>query len=113
FNKSNMVFIKNNGTDFPGIEEGTIDYLLSFDAFVHLDIHLIEAYLKNIRSIVKPGANIVIHYADKTKVFAQGKDGFSDNTPDKMRKMVLSAGYKILEEDRTTMWHSSIVRFTI
>ncbi len=113
FNKPNMVFVKNNGSDFPGIEEGSIDYLFSFGTFVHLDIHLIESYLKNIRPLVKPGVNIVIHYADKTKIMAQVRKSFSDNTPDKMRKMVLDSGYKILEEDLTTMWHSSIVRFTI
>jgi len=80
---------------------------------VHLDKHLIEAYLKDMRSIVKPGADIVIQYSDKTKIMAQLNNGFSDNTPDKMRQMVLNAGYKILEEDLTTMWHSSIIHFTI
>lgn len=113
FNEPNMTFIKNNGTDFPNIEKRTIDYLFSFGTFVHLDVDLIEAYLKNIKSIVKPNATIVIHYSDKTKIIAQVKQSFSDNTPVKMRQMVLSSGYKILEEDLTTMWHSSIVRFTV
>jgi hypothetical protein len=113
FNDTNMTFIKNNGTDFPDIEGGAIDYLFSFGTFVHLDQHLIDAYLKNMKSIVKPGANIVIQYSDKTKIMAQLNKGFSDNTPDKMRQMVLDAGYKILEEDLTTMWHSSIIRFTV
>ncbi len=113
FNMRNIIFIKNNGTDFPGIEEGSIDYLFSFGTFVHLDKHIIEAYLKNMKSIVKPGANIVIQYSDKTKIMAQLNKGFSDNTPDEMRQMVLNAGYKILEEDTTTLWHSSVIRFTI
>ncbi len=113
FNKPNITFIKNNGTDFPGIEEGSIDYVFSFGTFVHLDRHLIEAYLKNMKSKVRPDANMVIQYSDKTKIMAQLNDGFSDNTPDEMRKMVLDAGYRIVEEDLTTMWHSSIVRFTL
>jgi ubiquinone/menaquinone biosynthesis C-methylase UbiE len=113
FNKINISFIKNSGTDFPGIEGGSIDYLFSFGTFVHFDQHLIEAYLKNMRSIVKPGANIVIQYSDKTKIMAQLNKDFSDNTPDKMRQMLLNAGYKILEEDLTSMWHSSIIRFTV
>lgn len=112
FNKTNITFIKNNGTDFPDIEEGCVDYLFSFGMFVHLDNNLIEAYLKNMKSIVKPGANIVLQYSDKTKIMAQLNKDFSDNSPDKMRKMVSNAGYKILEEDLTTMWHSSIIRFT-
>jgi SAM-dependent methyltransferase len=112
FNKSNMAFIRNDGTNFPGIRDGSIDYLFSFGTFVHLDVHLIGEYLKNMRRIVKPGANIVIQYSDKTKIMAQLNEDFSNNTPDKMREMVLSAGYKVLEEDLTTLWHSSIIRFT-
>jgi SAM-dependent methyltransferase len=112
FNKANMTFIRNNGTDFPGIQEESVEYVFSFGTFVHLDEHLIEAYLENMRRILKPNANIVVQYSDKTKIMAQLNEGFSDNSPDKMREMVLNAGYKILEEDLTTLWHSSIIRFT-
>jgi len=113
FNEPNMVFIKNNGTDFPGVEPGSIDYLFSFGTFVHLDLDVIDAYLKSMKGIVKPGANIVIQYSDKTKIMAQMNPGFSNNTPERMRQMIVSAEYRILEEDLTTMWHSSLVRFTV
>jgi ubiquinone/menaquinone biosynthesis C-methylase UbiE len=113
FSKPNMEFIKNNGTDFPGVASRSIDYLFSFGCFVHLDVDLIDAYLTNMRSILKSGANAVIHYSDKTKTMAQVNPAFSDNTPAKMRAMVLRAGYEIREEDLTTMWHSSIIRFTL
>jgi predicted O-methyltransferase YrrM len=113
FRKPNMEFIKNNGTDFLGIPERSIDYLFSFGTFVHLDAPLIEAYLMNMKPILKPGANVVIHYSDKTKIMAKMNDDFSENTPAKMRKMLLDAGYKVCEEDVTTMWHSSVIRFTL
>jgi hypothetical protein len=67
----------------------------------------------HMKPILKRGANVVIHYADKTKIMVQLNDGFSSNTPETMRKLVSGAGYRILEEDLRTMWHSSIVRFTI
>ena len=111
--KPNMEFVKNNGTDFPGVKERSIDYLFSFGTFVHLDTHLIGAYLTNMKPILKPEANVVIQYSDKTKIMAQTNKGFSENTPNEMRQMVLGAGYKILEEDLTTMWHSSIIAFTL
>ena len=65
------------------------------------------------KRILKAGANVVIHYSDKTKVMAQINESFAENTPAKMRSMLLEAGYKVREEDLTTMWHSSIIRFTI
>jgi ubiquinone/menaquinone biosynthesis C-methylase UbiE len=112
FKKPNMEFINNHGTDFPGIRERSIDYVFSFGTFVHLDLNLIEAYLINVKHILKPGANAVIHYSDKRKIMAQRLKGFSENTPEKMRAMVSCAGFRIVEEDLTTMWHSSIIRFT-
>src|SRR6266851_5514060 len=105
-------FIRNNGTDFPGIDGHSIDYIFSFGTFVHLDFDLIEAYLLSIRSIIKPEANVVIQYSDKTKIMAQINEGFSDNTPEKMRKAVQLMGYRIIEEDTTSLWHSSVIRFT-
>jgi SAM-dependent methyltransferase len=112
FSTPNMVFIRNNGMDFPGVEDHSIDYLFSFDAFVHLDVPIIEGYLKNMKRLLKPGSNVVLHYSDKTKVMAQ-YEGFSDNNPAMMRRLVTENGYKILEEDLTSMWHSAVVRFTL
>jgi SAM-dependent methyltransferase len=112
FRRPDLVFIKNNGFDFPGIPPESVDYVFSFGCFVHLDADLIDRYLQSLRHIVKPGSNVVIHYSDKSKIMAQMNTGFSDNTPEKMRQMVVGTGFKILEEDLTTMWHSSVIRFT-
>lgn len=112
FHPPNLHCIKNNGSDFPGIAAESIDYVFSFGCFVHLDTGLIEKYLQSLKCIVKRASNVVIHYSDKSKVMAQLNHSFSDNTPQKMRQMVLLAGFRIVEEDLTTMWHSSIIRFT-
>ena len=109
----NIRFINNSGTDFPGLDPHSIDYVYSFGTFVHLDFNLIEAYLESIKTIVKRGANIVIQYSDKTKIMAQINSGFSDNTPARMREAVHAAGYSVLEEDTTSLWHSSVIRFAL
>ena len=105
--------IKNNGTDFPGIAPLSVDYIFSFGCFVHLNQTLIDGYLGHIKMILKPGGNAVIHYSDKNKIMTQINRGFSDNTPEQMRALVLGRGYNIIQEDTTTMWHSSIIHFTI
>lgn len=108
----NVEFLKNNGCDFPGLCASSVDFIFSFGVFVHLDIPIIEGYLNNIRVIAKPGATIVLQYADKTKRMAQMNESFSDNSPDRMRALAASAGYRIVEEDTTTLWHSSVMRLT-
>jgi SAM-dependent methyltransferase len=107
----NVTFVRNNGTDFPGIPDASVDLVFSFGAFVHLDVELIDAYLRNMKRLLKPDSVVVLHYADKTKPLGARNRGFSDNDPERMRALVRSHGYEIHEEDTGTMWHSSIVRF--
>jgi len=111
FDANNITYIKNNGDDFPGIPDGSVDFLFSFGVFVHLDVDIIDRYLRKIKPLLAYNSNVVIQYSDKTKPIAKNYKGFSDNDPDKMRELVLSHGYDIKEEDTKTMWHSSIVRF--
>ena len=114
FAKPNVTLVQNTGADFPGVPAGQVDYVFSFGCFVHLDSPIIEAYLANITGILKPGANVVIQYSDTNKFMARELlPGFAENTPEKMRAMVAAAGFTILEEDLTTLWHSSLIRFTL
>ncbi len=111
FDAKNIIYIKNNGDDFPNIQNESIDFLFSFGTFVHLDVDIIDRYLLNMKPLLKRESNVVIHYSDKTKPIAKNNNTFSENDPAKMRELILSHGYSIFEEDTKTMWHSSIVRF--
>lgn len=114
FAKPNVVFIQNSGTNFPGVPVGQIDFVFSFGCFVHLDDAIIKGYLANLKGILKPGANVVIQYSDMNKVMARELlPNFAENTPEKMRSMVSKAGFTIVEEDLTTLWHSSLIRFSL
>jgi len=112
FDRCNMHFIVNNGTDFPGVPDRSVRFIISIACFVHLEPHLVEAYLQSMRRILHPGGNIVLTYADKTKVGGQINHTFGENTPERMRAMVTNAGYRIVEEDLTVLWNSGIIRFT-
>jgi hypothetical protein len=65
------------------------------------------------KRLLKPTSNVVIHYSDKTKPMAQRTKGFSNNTPEIMLKMVRGLGYKVQDDNRWLLAHSSIVRFTL
>ena len=106
-----IVFLKNDGDNFPNVPNESVDFVFSFGTFVHLDIDIIDRYLQNIKSLLKPESNVVLQYSDKTKPLAKMNRGFSENDPDQMRNLVQSHGYYIYEEDIKTMWHSSLVRF--
>lgn len=113
FKQKHITEVKNNGTDFPGIPDQSVDFVFSFGTFAHLEPPTIESYLHNLSRVMRLNANAVIHYSDMTKIMARENKGFSQNTPEDMRRIVAGAGYRILEEDLTTMWHSSLIRFAI
>jgi cyclopropane fatty-acyl-phospholipid synthase-like methyltransferase len=111
FRPRHLVFVKNNGDDFPGVPPASIDFIFSFGTFVHLDQDTIARYLVNMRGLLAPGGHVVIQYSDKSKPIARRSKAFSQNDPDTMRRLVASHGYEIQEEDTNTMWHSAVIRF--
>ncbi|HEU5142595.1 MAG TPA: class I SAM-dependent methyltransferase, partial [Solirubrobacterales bacterium] len=105
--------IVNHGDDFPGVPDGSVDLVFSFGTFVHLDAAVIDRYLGNIAPVLRPGADVVIQYSDKTKPLGRQNRTFSDNDPERMRALVTAHGYEILEEDTVSLWHSALMRFRL
>jgi SAM-dependent methyltransferase len=111
FMQPNIIEILSNGTDFPGVPDGSVDFVFSFGVFVHLDADIIRAYLVNLQRVIHSATQLVIHYSDKNKPAARDNPGFSDNNPRRMRAMVEEAGYRIEEEDTTFLDSAAIMRF--
>ena len=89
FRAPHLRCVKNNGTDLPTVDDGSIDYLWTFGTFVHLEPKLIRGYLASIPRILAPNANVVIHYSDKRKPRAQQNPAFTDNDPE-----LIASGWK-------------------
>jgi len=113
YNRDNITFIKNNGADFPDVPDAEIDFIFSYGVFVHLDIDIIDAYLGNMKRLLKPTSNVIIHYSDKTKPHGQHNKGFSDNTPERMLALVRQHGYVVQDDNRWLLRNAAIVRFTL
>jgi hypothetical protein len=79
---------------------------------VHLELNIIDGYLRNMKPLLKPSSIVVIQYSDRTKPLGN-TEGFADNDPDRMRELVKKHGYEVLEEDLKTIWHSSVIRFKL
>lgn len=104
FNGSNMEFIQNNGTDFPGIPEDYVDYIFCFDVFVHLSADLIREYLLNMKKILKKGyaSSIFFNYADNTKAASINNKGYAQDTnPAVIHQIINDLEYTIIAENHT------------
>jgi SAM-dependent methyltransferase len=113
FNRPNMRFVKNSGSDFPSVPDQSVDFIFSFGCFVHLELPIIQSYVENMKRVLRPGGNVLVQYSDSNKIMSRDNEGFSDNSPEKMRKIIIDSGFHICMEDTTSMWNSSIIQFSV
>ena len=62
---SHVQYIANDGKSLPGVKDGSVDFLWSYDSFVHMDPDTIAAYLSEARRVLKPGGKAIIHHAGR------------------------------------------------
>lgn len=57
----------NDGRTLPG-DNRSVDFVWSFDSFVHMDLDVISGYLDEIARVLRPGGIAVLHHANKRDV---------------------------------------------
>ncbi len=55
-------FRTNSGNNLPGVDDGSIDIIWSFDVFVHINLVDISSYLDEFKRALKPGGKAIIHH---------------------------------------------------
>ena len=61
----NVNYVLTDGTSLPGVADQSIDFVWSFDSFVHMELPVIDAYLAEISRVLRPGGSFNIHHAGK------------------------------------------------
>ncbi len=108
-------FYETTGYELAGVGDDSIDFVFSFGTFVHIDPDGIDAYLAEIRRVLRPGGTASIHYADRSKKFFAGRPpgyaGFSDMDAGKMERLVARHDFELVEHDVRLLNHSNVVVF--
>jgi len=60
----NVRFEKLNGLNLHNFDSESIDYVFSFDCFVHIEIEDVYCYLQEIRRVLKPRGIGLLHFAN-------------------------------------------------
>lgn len=58
-------YVVNDGRSLPGVPDGSVDFVWSYDSFVHMDADTIGSYLAEIDRVLKPGGRAIIHHAGR------------------------------------------------
>jgi len=106
-----LKLVHNDGLTLPGIADRSIEFVFSFDVFVHLDERIRNSYLAEIHRVLTDTGVAVLHYGDKRKHAAASNHSFAQNTGPAMRQSVLDHGFLIQQENLTLFEHSNVIVF--
>ncbi len=62
---TNVTYVLTDGTTLPGVPDASMDFVWSFDSFVHMELPVIDAYLGEIARVLRPGGEFTLHHAGK------------------------------------------------
>jgi SAM-dependent methyltransferase len=103
-----MRFYETSGYELGGVPDASVDFVFSFGTFVHIEPEGIDAYLGELRRVLRPGGIASLQYADKTKWPAARNPNFSNMTPDRMEALAATRGFRLRAHDTALLLHSSI-----
>jgi SAM-dependent methyltransferase len=81
----------NDGRSLPMIPDASVDFVFSFDSFVHPDREIIEAYLCELGTKLKPGGKGFIHHSN----FGEYANSLRERLPEGLAKPLIKL--KILD----------------
>ena len=61
----NVTYHVNDGKSLAFVDDASIDYVWSFDSFVHMELPIIDGYLSEFARVLRPGGRLVLHHAGR------------------------------------------------
>ncbi len=66
---ANVEYVLSEGAAFPAIEPASIDWVWSFDVFVHIAPLDVASYIREIARVLRPGGTALIHHSGALQRF--------------------------------------------
>lgn len=101
-------FRTNEGNNLPGVTDGSVDVIWSFDVFVHINLADIAGYLDEFRRVLRPGGHAVIHHGTTA---GHGGGWRSDVTTRELNELIAAKGLQVAEQFGD--WQDGAVRHEV
>lgn len=62
--RDNVVCLRTNGGDLPGVADGVVTSAYSYDAMVHFEAADVVNYLSELHRVLQPGGRALLHYSN-------------------------------------------------
>lgn len=88
-------FAVTDGCSLPGVDDGAVDVVWSFDVFVHINAVDVTAYLREIFRVLRPGGRAHIHHGSTGGDLGGWR---SDMTTAQMKKIAEAQGLAVISQ---------------
>jgi SAM-dependent methyltransferase len=86
----NARFVKNDGRSLDMVEDGSCDFVFSFDSLVHVEMDIIDDYVRGIARKLSRGGVAFLHHSNLSHV--------EDKTPYASHQRAASVGYDLVRD---------------
>jgi ubiquinone/menaquinone biosynthesis C-methylase UbiE len=104
--RHNVDYFLTTGEVLPLHAQGRVDFVWSYDAFVHMDPEVVRAYLREVHRVLRDGGRAIIHHANVADLSAHRQDDApgwrSAMTSGLMRELAEAAGLAVISQ--CTYW---------
>ena len=95
-------YFVNDGVSLPAVRDGSIDFVFSWDSFVHMQRYVIERYMAELWSKMKSGAIGAIHhsflYAGNDEYSFDNIQGRSNFSPKLFELLCIKYGFELIDQ---------------
>jgi SAM-dependent methyltransferase len=97
-------FATNDGRSMDMIDDGTVDFVFSFDSLVHSEIDVLQSYIPQILRKLAPGGIAFLHHSNLAAVAKPGPDnhGRGHVSADMVADLIANSGGALLVQETVT-----------
>lgn len=103
-----LLCIKNNGYDFPGVDDESVHFVFSMDSLVRSEKEVINSYIKETYRVLHPLGVACIHLPCQTQHLSW-ELGFTQIDEHEIASMCLKAGFTNFRIDKKTINHGALL----
>jgi ubiquinone/menaquinone biosynthesis C-methylase UbiE len=97
-NLANVRFHVNDGRTLPMIASDSVQFIWSFDSFVHIEADITDGYLAEFARVLSTGGRCVIHHPGSPSLRQRVGGGRSELTADLFADLANSYGLSVLRQ---------------
>lgn len=99
---NDIKYYVNDGRNLNMIENESLDFIFSWDSFVHMNEEVINSYLSEIHRVLKPDGYSVIHHSflfGGNEISFRNIAGRSNMTPSRFKELVENNNLQVINQE--------------